>query len=68
MTPSQRYALFVRNAKACENAKHPKCTCVCGGKYHGTSHAAVLGELWETYREREEKDSGQQRLPEIAQP
>jgi hypothetical protein len=49
------YALFSRNAKACENAKHPKCTCVCGGALHGVSHAAKLQELWDAYVEREKK-------------
>jgi hypothetical protein len=47
------YGLFARNAKACENAKHPKCTCVCGGRFHGQSHADVLTDLWNEYVERE---------------
>lgn len=58
--------LFERNARACENAKHPKCTCVCGGALHGVSHAAKMEELWQAYveraeREREENDPGEQR-------
>lgn len=48
-------ALFIRNATACENAKHPKCTCVCGGALHGQSHAAKIEELWSAYRERQSK-------------
>ena len=62
------FGLFARNARACENAKHPKCTCVCGGALHGKSHAAAMEDLWAAYREREEKESGQQRLPEIPPP
>ena len=49
------YGLFVRNARACENAKHPACKCVCGGALHGVSHAAKLQELWDAYVEREKK-------------
>jgi len=22
----------------CDNAKHPKCVCMCGGRYHGAAH------------------------------
>jgi hypothetical protein len=62
VTKNQEYALFVRNAKACETARHPKCTCACGGKYHGKSHAAVLEELWEVYREEKKQPQ-----PEAAQ-
>lgn len=32
-------ALFDRNAAACEAAKHPECTCHCGGQFHGTKHS-----------------------------
>jgi hypothetical protein len=35
-------ALIVRNAEACENARHPKCNCACGGKMHGQAH----GQAW----------------------
>ena len=46
-------ALFERNAKACEQAKHPRCKCVCGGAFHGKSHSAMLSELWAAYRARD---------------
>lgn len=61
------YGLFARNARACENAKHPKCTCVCGGKLHGASHEAQMQSLWDNYVEREREranaagDADQQR-------
>ena len=35
-------ALFRRNAEACENAKHPTCTCACSGEFHGKAHS----ETW----------------------
>ena len=54
------FALFTRNAKACENAKHPRCTCACGGKLHGASHAGKLQELWDAYVEREQKKAEEQ--------
>lgn len=57
------YGLFSRNARACENAKHPKCTCVCGGTLHGMSHAAKLQGLWEAYVEREQEKAGTPVLP-----
>lgn len=34
-------ALFDRNAAACESAKHPTCTCHCGGALHGQAHSAA---------------------------
>ena len=49
-------SLFERNAQACENAKRPQCRCVCGGQYHGKSHAAVLEELWTQVTEKEKAD------------
>lgn len=32
-------ALFEKNAAACESAKHPVCTCACGGALHGVAHS-----------------------------
>jgi len=34
-------ALFNRNADACATARHPKCTCHCGGEFHGAKHSAA---------------------------
>jgi len=34
-----RRALSNAQAAACENAKHPRCTCRCGGALHGKGHA-----------------------------
>lgn len=53
---SLSYALFKKNADACENAKHPSCRCHCGGKFHGQSHAAALPDLWRAYRERQQPE------------
>ena len=44
-------ATIRRNAKACETASKPTCTCSCGGKLHGISHseawiAAAVVEAW----------------------
>jgi hypothetical protein len=40
-------ALFERNALACETAKHPVCTCPCGGQFHGVKHSkAWLDATW----------------------
>lgn len=58
------YGLFVRNARACENAKHPKCTCVCGGKLHGVSHESQMQTLWDNYVERE-RERDRERQPEL---
>jgi len=53
------FGTFARNAKACENARHPRCTCACGGKLHGVSHAEKLTELWQQYVDREERQRGE---------
>jgi len=42
MTYDQGYALAQRNAQACENAQEQRCTCVCGGRFHGKGHPAVF--------------------------
>lgn len=62
------FALFERNAKACENARHPKCTCACGGALHGQSHEAKLQELWDAYVERQMQrhPDPERRLPDDA--
>lgn len=41
-TYSQAYALAAKNARACEEAAKPDCTCACGGRYHGTAHPGVF--------------------------
>lgn len=61
------YSLFERNARACENAKRPTCTCVCGGALHGVSHAGKMQELWNAYVEREKKKDTQLSLPRVEQ-
>ncbi|HKW14158.1 MAG TPA: hypothetical protein VJS69_06715 [Candidatus Krumholzibacteria bacterium] len=52
--------LFNRNADACEHAKHPHCTCACGGALHGRSHSSSWRvETWakiEAAREQEPKE------------
>lgn len=45
------YGLFVRNAKACENAKRSTCKCFCGGALHGKSHDGKLAAAWIKYVE-----------------
>ncbi len=30
-----------RQASACENAKHPRCKCRCGGRLHGAAHGLL---------------------------
>jgi hypothetical protein len=35
-------------AKACEEAKHPRCVCRCGGLFHGQSHKRLLSIERET--------------------
>ncbi len=30
-----------RQASACENAKHPRCKCRCGGRLHGAGHGLL---------------------------
>lgn len=35
-------ALVRYNAKRCEEAKEPRCTCACGGQLHGKAHS----ETW----------------------
>jgi len=42
MTYGQAYALARRNADACENATETRCTCVCGGRFHGKQHPGVF--------------------------
>jgi len=39
MSADSMYALYARNAQACEEAKHPSCSCHCGGAQHGTKHS-----------------------------
>lgn len=50
-------ALVKRNAKACEEAKHPVCRCPCGGVFHGVRHSSewVAKETARLDREWEEK-------------
>jgi len=38
---TERPLLTARQAAACENAKHPQCTCRCGGKAHGAQRGSV---------------------------
>jgi hypothetical protein len=39
----------------CHSAKRPKCTCICGGKYHGAARdTARAGELVD-YREADKQ-------------
>ena len=47
-------ALFDRNATACETAKHPVCTCPCGGKFHGIKHSKAWRDM--TYAALEEAE------------
>ena len=47
-------ALSKAQAVACENAKHPKCRCRCGGALHGKGHSAYQAQ------EREILDQGKQ--------
>lgn len=37
-------ALTLRQAAACENAKHPTCRCRCRGAFHGTAHKGMNPE------------------------
>lgn len=32
-------------AKSCELAKHDKCTCRCGGEFHGMDHTSFMQRL-----------------------
>lgn len=41
-TYGQAYALAARNAKACEEAAQPDCSCACGGRFHGKAHSPVF--------------------------
>ena len=34
-------ALSHRQAQRCEDAEHPKCTCRCGGQFHGGKRGDV---------------------------
>ena len=38
-------ALTERAASACENAKHSRCRCRCGGALHGASRGTPVVEL-----------------------
>ena len=38
-TRTANEALLRRNAEACEHAKHPHCTCQCGGTLHSKPHS-----------------------------
>jgi len=38
----QRLALLKYNAKRCEQSKHARCSCACGGVHHGKPH----GDDW----------------------
>jgi len=40
MRTSRQLSLAVRNALACELARHPRCVCFCGGAAHGAAHSA----------------------------
>ena len=46
---------------SCHNAKHPKCVCMCGGRFHGSAHrpggvAQAVRDTWEeVIREAEQK-------------
>ena len=37
-------ALSLRQARNCENAKHPRCKCRCHGVLHGASRSQVMTE------------------------
>jgi len=39
MSYASVFALVMRNAKACEEARHPACRCHCGGAQHGRAHS-----------------------------
>ena len=43
--------IVARCDKACVEAKHPRCTCICGGKNHGKGHNAAVEN---TLREADE--------------
>lgn len=34
--------LTAKQAAACEDAKHPRCRCRCGGAFHGAGHRGLL--------------------------
>lgn len=49
----------------CHNAKKPKCSCICGGRYHGAGEAAQelltrdwLGDDWRQAQARIEAAGG----------
>jgi hypothetical protein len=49
----------------CHNAKHSKCTCICGGRYHGSGERAQemltrdwFGDDWRERKEQIEADGG----------
>lgn len=45
-------ALSERQAASCENAKHPRCRCRCGGALHGrTRHGQTTAEILVRLRE-----------------
>ncbi len=35
----------------CHNATQPRCTCICGGRYHGIGAAAARANVWEITKE-----------------
>ncbi len=36
----------------CHNARHPKCTCICGGRYHGAARDGSLGQKVEEFQDQ----------------
>lgn len=46
MTLQRAYALGLRNALACENAREKKCRCHCGGSQHGKAHSLDDTKRW----------------------
>lgn len=54
---------------SCHYASGPKCTCICGGRYHGAKHLAqnwltedVLGKDWREQKAKIEAAGGNYEL------
>ena len=65
MTKTYKRALSNTQAANCENAKHPRCRCRCGGALHGKGHAEYQVQEREILDQQKELSSEQ--IPEIIQ-
>ena len=60
MSWGDNYGTRGRCDARCHNAKHPKCVCMCGGRFHGAAHRPggleqAVRDTWEEAIQEAEK-------------